>query len=238
MSEANELRNKIGTIRLSFQTKDTEYKDQDDYPGLNGNYHGDLNTLLSSYKGNFSCHYLNISNTPNPAKIEDQKYFGPCMLCDNPNLPKFLDCRFCNEIICYCKCNLCNRCYCKCQFCSGPHPESVCIYMSDDSDDSISDDFDASISSGCHTDSNQESLTEYSDLSKTETVTIDEHPFLNAILNIPHPQLINTLTQTDNQMLSVSHVQTQTEGWMMIVDRDEFEVLEKVHALNSYLKGI
>ena len=117
-------------------------------------------------------------------------------------------------------------------FCKGPHPESVCIYKSDDSDD----DFDDSISSYSHTDSNQESSTEYSDLSKTETVTIDEHPFLNAILNIPHPQLINTLTQTDNQMLSVSYAQTQTEGQMMIVDRDEFEVLEKVHILKSYLK--
>ena len=59
-------------------------------------------------------------------------------------------------------------------------------------------DFDDSISSYSHTDSNHESSTEYSDLSKTESVTIDEHPFLNAILNIPHPQLINTLTQTDN----------------------------------------
>ena len=71
MSKANELKNKIGTIRLSFQTKDTEYKDQDDYPGLTGNYQRDLNTLLSNYKENFSCHYLNISNTPNPAKIEN-----------------------------------------------------------------------------------------------------------------------------------------------------------------------
>ena len=38
LSKANELKNKIGTIRLSFQTKDTEYKDEDDYLGLTGNY--------------------------------------------------------------------------------------------------------------------------------------------------------------------------------------------------------
>ena len=142
------------------------------------------------------------------------------MLCDNPNRPEFHVCNYCCERICYCKCNLCDRCYYKCRFCGGPHPESVCIAKSDDSDDN----FDDSISSYSHTDSNQESSTEYSDLSKTESVTIDEHPFLNTILNIPHPQLIN--------------VQTQTEGRMMIVDCDEFEVLEKVHALNSYLKGI
>ena len=32
LSKANELRNKIGAIRLYFQTKDTEYKDEDGYP--------------------------------------------------------------------------------------------------------------------------------------------------------------------------------------------------------------
>ena len=147
------------------------------------------------------------------------------MLCDNPNLPKFLDCRFFSEIICYCKCNLCNRCYCKCQFCDGPHPESVCIYKSEDSD--------ASISNGCHTDSDQESsasedpteyihwknegLTEYSDLSKNKIITIAEqvepvHPFLKVILDIANPKLINAQTQTKEKVSVVNYVQTQTKG--------------------------
>ena len=38
LSKANELKNKIGAIRLYFQTKDTEYKDQNDYTGLTRNY--------------------------------------------------------------------------------------------------------------------------------------------------------------------------------------------------------
>ena len=65
----------------------------------------------------------------------------------------------------------------------GDHILSLCAFTCLMTDD----DFDASISRGCHTDSNQKSSTEYSDLSKTETVTIDEHPFLKDILNIPNP---------------------------------------------------
>ena len=173
------------------------------------------------------------------------------MLCDNPNLLKFLGCRFCSEIICYCKCNLCNRCYCKCQFCGGPHPESVCIYKSEDSD--------ASISSGCHTDSDQESSTskdpaeyinwkeeglkEYSDLSKNEIITIDEqveplHLFLKVILDTTNPQLINAQTQTEEQVLSVNYAQTQTEGQMLSVNHKEFEMFEKIKELHSHLEEL
>ena len=165
------------------------------------------------------------------------------MLCDNPNKPEFCGCNYCGEHICYCTCNSCNTCYCKCQFCEGPHSVSVFIYLSDsddDFDDDSDNDSDDSISSGCHTDSNPESSTEYSDLSITETVTIDEqpisdvNPFLRDILNIPNSQL---LTQTDNPMRSMNHAQTQTDGQMMIVNRDEFEILEKVYVLHSYLSG-
>ena len=80
-------------MRLSCQEEDY---DQHVYSRLIGNYRRDLNTLLSNYKENFSFHSPNISNTPNPTQIENQKYFKSCMLCDNPNKPELVGCRFCS----------------------------------------------------------------------------------------------------------------------------------------------
>ena len=89
----------------------------------------------------------------------------------------------------------------------------------------------------------------------TDAETLGDHPFILDLLNIAR-NLVNgerptnteyqdtnretdilNVTPTDNTTQQVEHVQTQTEGKLLIVDHGELEILEKVHLLNSYLNG-
>ena len=147
-------------MRISCQE---ESFDPDAYPKLVRNYRADLNRLLSNYKPSWSFH--SKSSDFNTTQIEGQGFSRPCMICDNPHKPEFNSCRYCSDSMCYCRCNLCKTCYCTCQLCEGPHPTSMCISDSDSSENdphNSENDFNNSISSGCHTDSNPENSIEYS----------------------------------------------------------------------------
>ena len=99
----------------------------------------------------------------------------------------------------------------------------------------------------------------------TDAETLGDHPFILDLLNItknlvnderptsvecqdinkeadnlevtPTDNTTYNVKPTDNITQQMEHVQTQTEGKILIVDHGELEILEKVHILNSYLNG-